>query len=508
MTTILENQRLLHEELERLEQAVADRLTEEARTVGLPTRPTINRTAYTYIGVQIRDRLIRDHEVGHFLTRFETQSKRLYDLYADEDGSREKEINALSHGDPFQEFYRQLNDVREFYRRYPNEPVEDLARTYKRRPPLEGEISMIDNMFTGEEFHGRFFDLTELHKEYLNLKGVKRISYLHYLGMFDKFDDYPKANKNDAYFSYLTTLAEYLEGFLAKTQPLSNPDALIKGFGEEFEKEWKAGTVPGWGSASEAQSSGIWCAACEKSFGNENTYKSHLTGNKHKKAAAAKGLDANGESSGSKALGPAENLKHRAIAEREYRIAKLTELMAKERDDTKTNVERKASLTDRERQAELEALFQDTQVSLGATRIDDEDDEDDDDKIYNPLKLPLAWDGKPIPYWLYKLHGLGVEYTCEICGKFVYMGRRAFDKHFTEARHVHGLRCLGITNPAVYREITVIEDALAFKKKLDGDKKQAQHTQDNVVQMEDGEGNVMPEKVYYEYVPLFELIVI
>lgn len=33
--------------------------------------------------------------------------------------------------------------------------------------------------------------------------------------------------------------------------------------------------------------------------------------------------------------------------------------------------------------------------------------DDDDQQIYNPLKLPMGWDGKPIPYWLYKLHGLG-----------------------------------------------------------------------------------------------------
>ena len=33
MTAILENQRLLHEELERLEQGVADRLAEEPRNV-------------------------------------------------------------------------------------------------------------------------------------------------------------------------------------------------------------------------------------------------------------------------------------------------------------------------------------------------------------------------------------------------------------------------------------------------------------------------------------------
>ena len=36
--------------------------------------------------------------------------------------------------------------------------------------------------------------------------------------------------------------------------------------------------------------------------------------------------------------------------------------------------------------------------------------------LYNPLKLPLGWDGKPIPFWLYKLHGLNQEFKCEICG--------------------------------------------------------------------------------------------
>lgn len=53
----------------------------------------------------------------------------------------------------------------------------------------------------------------------------------------------------------------------------------------------------------------------------------------------------------------------------------------------------------------------------------DDDDEDGEGRIYNPLKLPMGWDGKPIPFWLFKLHGLGVEYKCEICSDFVYMGR-------------------------------------------------------------------------------------
>jgi hypothetical protein len=45
-----------------------------------------------------------------------------------------------------------------------------------------------------------------------------------------------------------------------------------------------------------------------------------------------------------------------------------------------------------------------------------EDSDSEDEFLYNPLKLPLGWDGKPIPYWLYKLHGLNLEFKCEICG--------------------------------------------------------------------------------------------
>ena len=39
---------------------------------------------------------------------------------------------------------------------------------------------------------------------------------------------------------------------------------------------------------------------------------------------------------------------------------------------------------------------------------------------------------------MYKLHGLGVEYKCEVCGNQSYWGRRAFDRHFQEWRHAHG----------------------------------------------------------------------
>ena len=62
------------------------------------------------------------------------------------------------------------------------------------------------------------------------------------------------------------------------------------------------------------------------------------------------------------------------------------------------------------------------------------------------IGLPLGWDGKPIPYWLYKLHGLNVKYNCEICGDQKYQGSKAFTKHFQEWKHAAGMRALGIPN--------------------------------------------------------------
>ena len=51
---IIEDQRLLHEDLERLEQAISDRILEEPKN--------------------IRERLNRDHEVAGYLTRIQDLS--------------------------------------------------------------------------------------------------------------------------------------------------------------------------------------------------------------------------------------------------------------------------------------------------------------------------------------------------------------------------------------------------------------------------------------------------
>lgn len=226
-------------------------------------------------------------------------------------------------------------------------------------------------MFTGEESNGRFFDLTRNHEEYLNLPGVKkRTTYLQYLSLFDKFDRFVKGQKmNDRYFGYVNGLAEYLESFLARTRPLQNPEGIVKTTEEEFEKAWAEDNVPGWGKLAPTEGPEVgprqevekkeefWCDVCVKGFGNKNVFDHHFDSKKHKKAAAKQEANGDAEGTGTVSLevrgsngaGSLARLKDKAIAEREWRIVKLTELMKMEREGTMTNVERKQSLTERER---------------------------------------------------------------------------------------------------------------------------------------------------------------
>ncbi|KAK1997944.1 splicing factor 3a [Colletotrichum falcatum] len=507
---IIEEQRYLHEDLERLEQGIADRISEEPK--------------------HIRDRLNRDHEIAQLLDQIQTQSVKLLDIYRDADGQRSREIQSIGTGDPFEEFYGQLKDAREHHAKYPNEQAENSEVRYRVKKPDDGDIMpyIVDRLFTGEEGFGRFFDLHTCHESYLNLPNVKRLSYLQYLEVFDNFAPGHGGLKRpdkltDQYFKYVGGLAEYLESFMRRTRPLENLDKVFLGFDSDFEAAWEKDEVPGWqkdegtanGTAAARETSAadaIWCDDCEKEFKNENVYRSHLTGRKHIKAAEARKArrdEAGGDGTDGGANGhrvSATRLKERAVAEREYRVKRLAAAMSTERGDTRVNVERRQGMTERERQQELENIMNLSYSAPGGGgkhggadgEDDDEDDEDGEEKIYNPLKLPLAWDGKPIPFWLYRLHGLGVEFPCEICGNFVYMGRRAFDKHFNEARHVHGLRCLGITNTSLFRDITSIEEAVNLWDKIQRETKKTKVDEGSIVQMEDAEGNVMPEKVYYD----------
>ncbi|PHH89488.1 hypothetical protein CDD83_5983 [Cordyceps sp. RAO-2017] len=493
---VAEDQRYIHEDLERLEQAIADRAREEHK--------------------HIRNQLNQGHEIAQLLEQIQQQCSNLVAIFEDDAGSMAREIEQIETGDPFGQFYSQLNELREHHSRYPNEQAENSEQRYKARRVADMP-TIVDSIFSGEEAYGRFFDLHTCHEAFMNLPNVKRLNYLQYLENFDNFSPGYGGVKRvekltDQYFKYVGDIVDYLVSFRKRTQPLEPSGMVLAKLDEEFDKAWDNDELQGWqldqtsGKKDSDGAGTVWCAECEKEFKNENVYKGHLAGRKHLKAAEHRkqlqqeqkevGGDEKAERRGNQVS--MTRVKERAVAKREFYVKRLAEGMSVVRSDTRVNVERRQGMTERERQQELENLQNMSDAPRGGAEEDEEEDEDGEEKIYNPLKLPLAWDGKPIPFWLYRLHGLGVEFHCEICGNFVYMGRRAFDKHFGEPRHIHGLKCLGITNVTLFRDITKIEEALKLWEKLQQEQKRSKVDEGSIVQMEDGEGNVMPEKVYLD----------
>ncbi|CAH2073902.1 unnamed protein product [Thlaspi arvense] len=193
----------------------------------------------------------------------------------------------------------------------------------------------------------------------------------------------------------------------------------------------------------------------------------------------------NGNQNGdAKATQESETAKEIALTE--AKVKKLCNLLDETIERTKQNIVKKQALTYEEMEEEREGE---------EARAESESD-DEDDQIYNPLKLPMGWDGKPIPYWLYKLHGLGQEFKCEICGNYSYWGRRAFERHFKEFRHQHGMRCLGIPNTKNFNEITSIEEAKELWKRIQERQGVNKWRPELEEEYEDREGNIYNKKTY------------
>ena len=141
--------------------------------------------------------------------------------------------------------------------------------------------------------------------------------------------------------------------------------------------------------------------------------------------------------------------------------------------------------------------IQDSMINNGDNNNNNDNDDDDDGIIYNPKNVPLGFDGKPIPYWMYKLHGFDKHFTCEICGNATYTGPRIFEKHFSEGRHSMGMQTLNIPNSKEYYGLTKISEVLALHKKLQKEKnKNSTWNQEEDEEFEDSEGNVMSKETY------------
>lgn len=497
----MEQQRRYHEERERLMDAmVGEQLTTKKSH---------------------RDALNSDHRQRAMIDRYVECTNLLKEVYEDKDGQRREEVAKLSGPNEFGEFYERLKQIKDFHRRHPGESVSvpmsvEFDELRKVREGGAGEEAIMAE-FSDEEGYGKYLDLHECYEKYVNLKGVEKVDYVTYLTLFDRLFDIAKERKGADYRTYVHTLLDYLYDFTRRVKPLLDIGEDLTSIRKEFEVKFGQGDFPGWpketggalahtgahldlsafSSSEELASLGLdrlksaLMALGLKCGGTLEERANRLFGTKGKNlseldpALFAKNKGKSGQAAvSSKSMKEAE--KQKEVAFLEAQVYHFSEILSEQRAATKENVERKQARTEYEREDSDEELSEE----------EPEQPDDDDDIPYNPKNLPLGWDGKPIPYWLYKLHGLNISYNCEICGNFTYKGPKAFQRHFAEWRHAHGMRCLGIPNTAHFANVTQIEDAMALWEKLKQQKQDEAWKPDQEEEFEDSQGNVVNKKIF------------
>ncbi|GME69063.1 unnamed protein product [[Candida] boidinii] len=414
------------------------------------------------------------------------------------------------------ENYNKFLDLKKFYNIFINLPKNyNTALT---------DTTQSDNLL---EISKKLYELKNGNNEN-NTIDEKPISLLDYSKIFNSnFDTnlYDIDKSSIEYLNYLKDLFEYLKSYYIKIQPLSKPEISILKIENDFKEKLENS------NDDDSKQTDLFCKYCDKTFTNEGVYNSHLSGKKHKKNVAKQNqpkdehntVNTNSSTNSNNVI-PSNN-NNNEVEYYQYMISEISQLLFKQVTATQREIERRELLTEREKLIEIEMNnyelsddeydFIDPEsvkiLSIDETseRPNDEDgsnaDEDDDDEddanrddLYNPLKLPIGPDGRPMPYWLWKLNGLDFEFKCEICGNFNYKGRKIFDNHFKEKRHLNGLKMLGIDskNIEIFKDLTQINDVLKLSNNLRKLQREDLRLKDESIEVEDSEGNVMSKKTY------------
>ena len=352
---------------------------------------------------------------------------------------------------------------------------------------LLSEINL-KTLFTNEENFGKCLDLHELYHEYINIpnifkseevnndineniNNIIKFDYLNYIKNIDNFKNISiKVKKSEEYIKYIKHLSQYLKSFFIKIYPLINFNEIQDIIDSKFEDDEQHLEL---NEEKEKNKSNLFCNICNKSFAKETLMEAHNKSKKHlKKLNTSKNIN-----------NTSEDITH-DINYYEYQIIRYKDILQNIFENTINQIHKKQTMTKEE--LELDKLNE-----INIKKIEKEEKK----KIFNPKNIPIDWDGKPLPYWLYKVHGLGVEYKCEICGGASYWGRRAFEHHFQEWRHAYGMKCLRLPNTLQFKNITKIEDALKLHHKLIEDKNKTEFNPDIEEQYEDENGNVFNKKM-------------
>jgi splicing factor 3A subunit 3 len=429
----------------------------------------------------------------------------------------------------------------------------DVAGSVKE---IADEVLASDRAEEEEEVFGKYLDLQHAY-EYArqhcsdivmkdNNKNTADYQYSDFLedlstGMSVAWKEQDKLQARKAYVRLLLELQEYLTGFLERTAPLLKiAKHVTEPAVKEFERTWsETGGAPGW-HAIEAEADLVKTnqeseAPPDKPRVDLSAYSSAqelvdaVSADLLKVELSRLSLKSGGTPQQraerlfllktksladlprkvfAKGYGPASSETNEHVtwkqerrvdmARREVVVTALLDQVRPTLEATVRRAARRQTQTQQEREREVqEELYGTTMAAAKTKTTGDEDESDDEDApIYNPKNVPLDWDGKPIPYWLFKLHGLNHYYPCDICGGESYRGRRNFELHFAEQKHALGMKSLGIPNTKHFHGVTKIEDAEELWKALQNKLNQEQFDGTKEEEYEDSHGNVLSRTAY------------
>jgi splicing factor 3A subunit 3 len=521
----LETYRALHEEIELIETVAADMLLDLKGN---------------------SSRVYRDHVLCFFAGAIEKRVAKLMTFHDDVDGVRSEELSSLASDvghDIWTEYYARVRIVKDYHRRNASSSSGMIPSDsrYWYDQALQYANSK-DAEFSGEEAHGKFVDLEASHAEYLNLrklqeymrkefvqnqwaKHIKKhpedmtdfesfkaanlsqwepldyVAWLRSLGNFELIPRIVKYRQSD-YKKFLENLCDYLESFIRKQQPLRNPAQAIFEFETEFEQRWSSGKIPGWDQKT--CESPLYSVVTDRLLSNETAMNGHISSKEYRKAYDRYQQLSESERNAKVDMSIRSD---REIARLEEYVRYFKDMLVSTFSDTIDHVTRKQARTAYDLSVELAGLAGDEAQNMDLSEDQSElsssggEELDVNDRaIYNPKNLPIGPDGKPIPYWQYKLFGLDKEFKCEICGDYSYFGRRAFEKHFSEWRHINGLKALRIQNSNHFFGVTGIGDAVAINDKIRKQTTGGVFNVEREMECEDAMGNVMSYRAYQDLV--------
>lgn len=331
----------------------------------------------------------------------------------------------------------------------------------------------VNDYFTREEQYGEYMDLESLYSEWLQTIKSTEFKLLQFVKQWDCFLQQelylmkpPMDRKSPRYMSFLNKLCTYIEDFFHRKYCLIDRTVTQSLLRRDYEQ---------YVNKPVGKDRRLFCIVCNKHFKGDYVFDNHIRGKQHVKQL--------------------KNRNKELFSE--YKLFRYMSLLQDELTSTQTLIERRQAFTSQERIEENKYLDQMYNAPTYSPAEDEQTPQEDESATANIMSsMPVGPDGVPMPFWLYKLQGLDVNYTCEICSNETFQGRRAFQRHFGGSKHRFRLRCLGIEPSPAFNGISSIEEAQQLQQKQQP--ATANNTPTATAEVEDRQGNVMSQQDFLE----------